>query len=307
VRVFMTGVSGYIGGSIAAALVKAGHFVVGLVRQEDKASQLAVHGIQPLLGTLADLAKITEAARAADAVINAANADDYLVADTLLNAVAETGKVLIHTSGTSVVSDRAAGEYSAAIFNEDSPFDPLPERLLRVAIDRAVLMGAQQKIRSVVIRPSLVYGRGHGLNPHSIQLPRLIELARKYKVARHVGRGLNVWSHVHIDDLVELYLLALGEAPAGSLFYAENGEASWQAMASAVGRLLGFGAQTRDWPIEEAIREWGPSAITSYGSNSRVSALKARKMLGWAPKGRALLDDIATGSYAEALLNEDRP
>jgi hypothetical protein len=78
-------------------------------------------------------------------------------------------------------------------------------------------------------------------------------------------------------------------------------------MASAVGRLLGFGAQTRDWPIEEAIHEWGPSAITSYGSNSRVSALKARKMLGWQPKGRALLDDIETGSYAEALLNEDRP
>ena len=271
------------------------------MRQEDKASKLSLQGIQPLLGTLADLAKITEAARAADAVINAANADDFLVADTLLKALAGSGKVLIHTSGTSVVSDRAAGEYSAAIFHEDSPFDPLPERLLRVAIDRAVLMGAQQKIRSVVIRPSLIYGKGHGLNPHSIQLPRLIELARKYKVARHVGRGLNVWSHVHIDDLVDLYLLALHEAPPGSLFYAENGEASWKAMASAVARLLGFGGETRDWPIDEAIREWGPSAITSYGSNSRVRALKARKMLGWAPKGPALLDDIETGSYAEVL------
>jgi len=303
----MTGVTGYIGGSIAAALINAGHSVVGLVRQENKASQLAVRVIQPLLGTLADLAKITDAARAADAVINAANADDFLVADTLLKALAESGKVLIHTSGTSVVSDRAAGEYSAAIFHEDSPFDPLPERLLRVAIDRAVLMGAQRKIRSVVIRPSLIYGRGHGLNPHSIQLPRLIELARKYKVARHVGRGLNVWSHVHIDDLVDLYLLALDEAPAGSLFYAENGEASWKAMASSVGRLLGLGAETMDWPIEEAVLEWGPSAITSYGSNSRVSALKARKMLGWVPKGCALLVDIETGSYAEVLQNRDRP
>jgi len=279
VRIFVTGASGYIGGSISAALINAGHSVVGLVRQADKASQLALRGIQPLLGTLADLAEITKAARAADAVINAANADDFLAADTLMKALAGSGKVLIHTSG----------------------FDPLPERLLRVAIDRAVLMGAQQKIRSIVIRPSLIYGRGHGLNPHSIQLPRLIELARKYKIARHVGRGLNVWSHVHIDDLVDLYLLALDAAPPGSLFYAENGEASWKAMASAVGRLLGFGAETRDWPIEEAVREWGPSAITSYGSNSRVSALKARKMLGWAPKGRTLLDDIEAGSYAEVL------
>jgi uncharacterized protein YbjT (DUF2867 family) len=136
VRIFVTGASGYIGGSIAAALMNAGHSVVGLVRQADKASQLARQGIQPLFGTLADLAEITEAARTADAVINTANADDFLAADTLLNALAGSGKVLIHTSGTSVVSDRAAGEYSAAIFHEDSPFDPLPERLLRVAIDR---------------------------------------------------------------------------------------------------------------------------------------------------------------------------
>jgi hypothetical protein len=49
------------------------------------------------------------------------------------------------------------------------------------------------------------------------------------------------------------------------------------------------------------VREWGPSAITSYGSNSRVSALKARKMLGWAPKAPPLLADIEHGSYAEGL------
>jgi uncharacterized protein YbjT (DUF2867 family) len=136
VRIFVTGASGYIGGSIAAALMNAGHSVVGLVRQADKASQLARQGIQPLFGTLADLAEITEAARTADAVINTANADDFLAADTLLNALAGSGKVLIHTSGTSVVSDSAAGENSAAIFQEDSPIDTLPERQLRVAIDR---------------------------------------------------------------------------------------------------------------------------------------------------------------------------
>ena len=50
-----------------------------------------------------------------------------------------------------------------------------------------------------------------------------------------------------------------------------------------------------------AVREWGVNAITSYGSNSRVSALKARKMLGWAPKGPALLEDVEHGSYRAAL------
>ena len=300
-RVFITGATGYIGGSVAAKLLQGGHSVLGLVRTEDKAAQLKQRGIEPLIGTLADFKTIAHAATQSDAVINTASADDSFAVEAIIQGLAGSGKPFIHTSGTSVVSDRAGGEYSDATFNEDTPFEPLPERMLRVAIDRAVLIGARKNIRSVVIRPSLIYGRGHGLNPNSVQVPNLVALAKKHGVARHVGRGLNVWSHVHLDDLVDLYLLALEHAPAGSLFFAENGEAQWKSLASAIGRLIGFGGETRDWPIDEAVREWGVNAITSYGSNSRVSALKARRMLGWAPKGPALLDDVEHGSYREAL------
>jgi nucleoside-diphosphate-sugar epimerase len=301
VQVFITGATGYIGGSVAAKLLQGGHTVLGLVRTDEKAAQLKQRGIEPLIGTLADFHQIVQAARQCDAVINAANADDSFSVEAIIQGLAGSGKPFIHTSGTSVVSDRAAGEYSDAIFNEDSPFEPLPERMMRVAIDRAVLMAARKGVRSIVIRPSLIYGRGHGLNPDSVQIPHLIELAKKYGIARQVGRGQNVWSHVHIDDIVDLYLLALEYAPACSLFYAENGEAAWKSLASAIGRLLGFGSETKDWPIEEAVREWGAGAITSYGSNSRVRALKARKMLGWAPKGVGVLEDIERGSYREAL------
>jgi nucleoside-diphosphate-sugar epimerase len=301
VRVFITGATGYIGGSVAARLLQGGHSITGLVRTEDRAAQLKQRGIEPLIGTLADFKTIAQAATESDAVINAASADDSFSVEAIVQGLAGSAKPFIHTSGTSVVSDRAAGEYSDATFNEDTPFEPLPERMLRVAIDRAVLTSARKNIRSVVIRPSLIYGRGHGLNPNSVQVPNLIALAKKHGVARHVGRGLNVWSHVYLDDLVDLYLLALEHAPAGSLFFVENGEAQWKSLASAIGRLLGFGGETKDWPIDEAVREWGVNAITSYGSNSRVSALKARKMLGWAPKGPALLDDVEHGSYREAL------
>jgi nucleoside-diphosphate-sugar epimerase len=301
VRVFITGATGYIGGSVAAQLIKRGHTILGLVRSKEKAVQLRDHGIEPVLGTLADFEIIAQTSGSSDAVINAASADDSFSVDAIIKGLSHSGKPFIHTSGTSVVSDRAAGEYSEAVFNEDSPFEPLPERMMRVAIDRAVLKSAQLGIRSIVIRPSLIYGRGYGLNPHSIQIPHLIELARKYGVARHVGRGLNVWSHVHIDDIVDLYLLALAEAPTCSLFYAENGEAPWKSLASAIGRLLGYGGETKDWPIDEAVREWGAGAITSYGSNSRVRSLKARKMLGWNPQGVPMLDDVEHGSYRVSL------
>lgn len=299
VKIFITGASGYIGGSIAASLVAAGHEVLGLVRSEDKAARLRQAGIEPVPGSLADSAAVKAAAARADAVINAADSDESLVVHALLEALAGSGKPLIHTSGSSVVADRAAGEHSAAVFNEDTPCEPLPERLLRLAIERMVLAASHRGIRSVVIRPTLIYGRGRGLNPHSVQLPRLIEIARRHGVPRHVGRGLNVWSHVHIDDVVDLYLLALERAPACSLFFAENGEASWKSMAAAVGRLLGLGDETKDWPLDEAVAALGIGAVTSYGSNSRVTSVKARRMLGWDPKGPPLIEEIERGCYRE--------
>jgi len=299
VRVLVTGATGYIGGSVAARLLSAGHEVIGIVRSEEKAARLSSLGIEPIIATLADLGTLADAARKADAIINAADADNSLVVHSLLDAIEGSKKRFIHTSGSSVVADRAAGGVSEAIFTEDIPFEPLPERLLRVAVDRLVLAAALRGVHSVVIRPALIYGRGHGLNPHSVQIPRLIELAKQHRIARHVGRGLNIWSHVFIDDVVDLYLLALANAPAGSLFYAENGETSWKSMASAVGRALGFGAETRDWPVEEAVAAWGVSAITSFGSNSRVRSFKARRMLGWNPIGPQLIDEIEHGCSHE--------
>lgn len=299
-KIFITGATGYIGGSVAAKLIAGGHHVRGLVRSQDKAVQIKARGVEPVLGTLADFALITQAARDADAVMNTANADDFAVADVLLKALVGSGKPLIHTGGTSVMSDRAAGEYSDAVFHhEDIPIDPLPERMLRVAVDRMVLKAAQSGIRTVVVRPSMIYGRGRGLKPHSTQVPHLIELAKEHGVARHVGRGLNVWSHVHIDDVVDLYLLALADAQAGSLYNLGHGEAVWKDIAAAIGRMLGLGDKTEDWPIEEAARAWGPGAITSYGSNCRVRSWKAYKMLGWAPKGRPLFEEIEHGCYRE--------
>jgi hypothetical protein len=49
---------------------------------------------------------------------------------------------------------------------------------------------------------------------------------KKGGVARYIGRGLNVWSNVFIDDMVDLFVLALEKATAGSFFFAESGEAS---------------------------------------------------------------------------------
>lgn len=299
-NVFVTGASGYIGGSVAAGLRAAGHRIVGLVRSEARAAEVREHGIEPLVGSLDDSGLLTQAARGADAVINAAQADHRGAVDTFLEALAGSGKPFIQTAGTSIVADLAAGEPTDRVYDEDTPVHPLPGRAERVAINDAVV-DAADGMRAVVICPSLIYGKGRGVNPNSIQIPWLIALARKRGVPTHIGRGLNIWSNVHIDDLVDLYLLALDQAPAGAFYYAENGENSMREVCQAIGRMLGLGDRTAPMTMADAVAEWGEGAANyTMGSNSRVRAVRARRELGWAPHRPALLEDIEHGSYSEA-------
>ena len=132
-------------------------------------------------------------------------------------------------------------------------------------------------------------------------MPWLIALTKRHGVPRHVGRGANLWSNVHIDDLVDLYLLALERAPAGAFYYVENGENSMRAACQAIGRMLGLGARTEPMTLEAAAAAWGEGAANyTMGSNSRVRAVRARRELGWAPHRHSLLEDIEHGSYREA-------
>ena len=305
-KVLITGATGYIGGSVAAKLMAGGHHIVGLVRSEEGASRLEAIGIEPLRGSLTSLRLLAEAARGVDAVINAANADDPFVVEAILPALEGTGKVFIHTSGSSIIADRGAGEASALVFHEDTPFTALPERRGRLAVEQYVLSYGQRGVNSCVVRPALIYGQGLGLHRHSVQVPRMLNLALAKGKALHIERGENIWSHLHIEDLVDLYCLILEKAPPGSLFFAENGECSMRAVAEAISRLLGFGGRTENWPMDEALAEWGISAQATFASNSRVSAHKARMMLGWKPQGPRLLDDIETGSYRDLLSAEGK-
>ena len=300
-KVLVTGASGYIGGSVASALLGAGHRVLGLVRSDERAAEVQGRGIEPLIGTLDDAGLLAEAARDADAVINAANAEHRGAVEAILPALAGSNKPFLQTSGSSIVADLAAGEPTDQVYDEDTPVHPLPGRSERVALNHTVLAAAQEGVRAVVICPSLIYGAGRGVSASSIQVPWLIALARKHGVPRHVGRGENLWSNVHVDDLVDLYLLALEKAPAGAFYYVENGENSMREACQAIGRMLGLGERTEPMTLAEAAAEWGEGAANyTMGSNSRVRAVRARRELGWAPHRPSLLEDIEHGSYKEA-------
>jgi nucleoside-diphosphate-sugar epimerase len=292
-KAFVTGASGYIGGSVAERLRDSGHEVFGLVRSEEKARLLQERGITPILGTLDDAAILTDGARRADAVINAASADHFGAVETLISALERSAKLLIHTSGSSIVADDADGEYaSPVVFTEDTYFEPLPNRRPRVAINRCVRQaGIDNGIRTVVICPPMIYGTGRGLQPDSDQIPKLTALSKQIGAGVYFGKGLNRYSNVHIDDLADLYMLAIEKAPAAAFFFAENGDASFKEIAEVISRSLGFGGRTQSLNVDDLIGQYGEAARYGVASNSRVSAVNARR-LGWVPKGPSLWEVV---------------
>ena len=217
---------------------------------------------------------------AADAVVNAASSDDRPAIDTLLGALSGSGKCLLHTSGSSLVADDAIGEPSDVVSDEDHLPAPKKEKEARVALDQAIL--AAPGIRTVVLCNALVFGNAMGPKARSVQLRLLIDFARETGNAAYIGRGLNRWSTVHIADVVDLYLIALERAPAGTFAFVESGEASFAGMAHSIAVGLGLGDPI-SMTIGAAEERWGRArARYSLASNSRVRSVRT-PALGWTP------------------------
>ena len=71
-RIFLTGATGYIGAAVLDALVRGGHIVTALVRDNEKAARIAARGGHPVIANLAEPASFRGAAEAQDGYVHAA-------------------------------------------------------------------------------------------------------------------------------------------------------------------------------------------------------------------------------------------
>ena len=299
-EVFLTGATGYIGSAVAEALQKAGHKVTGLARSAEKAKQLEVQGIRPAVGDLLKPETIAAPARSASGVIHTANTNDVnsakadaAAAHAILQALESSGgsgKPFVYTSGVWVF-----GSTGANVADERTPLNPTPLVAHRAAVEQEILGSKNRGVRAIVIRPALVFGRGgNGV------LNMLRQSARENGAVRFVGDGQNRWPFVDVDDLAQLYVLALEKAPPGSLYNGSHGP-SYRVREVAEAASIGAGAKgkTESWPLEEARKKLGPFA-DALALDQQISGEKARKELGWSPHAKSALDDLKTGSYARA-------
>ncbi|HEV2446314.1 MAG TPA: NAD-dependent epimerase/dehydratase family protein [Candidatus Sulfopaludibacter sp.] len=215
-NIFVTGASGYIGSCVIEKLLGAGYRVAGLCRSGASARRIENLGATPVRGDLRDLAVIESAARESDGAIHLgmelsaeASQLDRGAVEAILGGLRSSGKPFLYTSGVWVM-----GNTGGQTADETSPVNPTPLVAWRPAHEQLVLQA--QGIRGIVIRPAMVYGRGGGI------VASFVEAAKK-GVVQFVGAGENRWPFVHVDDLADLYLLALGAAAAGSLYFAAEG------------------------------------------------------------------------------------
>jgi nucleoside-diphosphate-sugar epimerase len=300
-KIFLTGATGYIGSVIAEKLLTSGHDIVGLARSDESANILTSRGITPHRGDVNQPDTLMIGARHTDGVIHTAfdtssgdfsqaNTGEARAVDALIAGLRGSGKPLILTSGTGVL-----GNTGDIVYDEDTPIAPAESPAvqalqMRLGVEQSVLDAAH--LRGVVLRPPNVYGRGDG----QMVFWALRAAARRLGAVPYaVGTDDNRWSFVHVDDLADLFVLAIEKAPAGELFHAGAQRGIRTAdIATAISHGMGLGGKTVTVELPELEEALGMPAMAHYwASNSQSSGDRARRVLGWTPRHLDLLGEVA--------------
>jgi len=290
-RIFLTGATGYIGSAVLDALLRSGHEVTALVRDPEKAERVTRRNVQPLIGDLSRPASYAEAAETADAIIHTAlessksrqridrQAIDALLAAAGRRAASGRAAAFVYTSGVWVLGDTQGRA------TEDAPVNPTPLVSWRPDHERLVVDGARSGLRTIVIRPGLVYGGARGI------IGDLLKDAANGLV-RVIGDGRNHWACVYDRDLADLYVRVATMDGASGVFHA-NDEADERVdeIVEAIARQAKMRPDVRHVPILEARTKMGPYA-DALALDQMVRSPRARA-LGWAPTLHSVAGSVA--------------
>jgi nucleoside-diphosphate-sugar epimerase len=276
-NVFITGGTGYIGRRTIKALVRGGHEVTALARNDNGAELVSQLGATPVHGELTDLDVLRDAAKQADGVIHLAQhrGDEVVEADrAAAKAMQEAGGVYVHTGGTWVYGD------TGGVVGEDGPLNPPAIVAWRLDNEREVVGRG-----GIVIMPGLVYGDNAGLIEACFAEP-----ARENGVVRYIGDGQNHWGLVHVDDIADLYVRALNARP-GSV-YIGVGDARPTMIQVAEALAQGLRVKAAPVSLDEARVRMGPIA-DAFALDQRLTSARAQADLGWRPQYNDPLNDLA--------------
>ena len=187
-KVFLTGAAGFIGSSIAAGLVRAGHQVTGLVRKPEQVAELATIGVHGIVGTLNDRALLIEQrGRRTPSSTRPAATTGAPWKPSSMRWPARINRSCTRAVRPSWATPRAARARSRSIM-KTSCRRPRPTRRPASPSTTWCWPAQGKGVRASVLCNTLIYGHG-ALPRDSVQLPRLLKQARKSGIVRHVDRA----------------------------------------------------------------------------------------------------------------------
>lgn len=219
----VTGATGFIGRALVERLCARGETVRVLVRDRGRFEALGFAGVEAVEGDITDPAAVDRAVAGSDTVFAIAgtfrepNLSDAAYRAINVDAVGHILEAAQRHGTRRVVHCSTVGihgDVKGAPATEDAPV--VPDGIYEVTKAEgdalALEFGRKNGLEVAVIRPAPVYG------PGDTRLLKLFKLARKKRILL-LGPGTAGYHLVHIDDLVDAFLLAAeAEEAAGEPF-----------------------------------------------------------------------------------------
>ena len=268
-RTLVTGGGGFLGWAVVQKLLEKGALIRSFSRRSYP--RLTAVGVDQVQGDIGDPEAVAAACRGVDTVFHIAakagvwgRASEFhrtnVVGTRNVIAACAAGSVdaLVYTSSPSVVFD---GKDMEGV-DESVPYPdryPAPYPQTKALAEREVVMAAQTGLKTIVLRPHLIWGPGDN---HI--LPRLVARANRLK---QIGNGKNLIDTTYIDDAADVHILAadkLREYPdlSGKIYFISQGEPvpAWD-MINAFLKAAGCSPVKRSVPFRFA---WLSGAILEF-------------------------------------------
>ncbi|KAE9377570.1 NAD(P)-binding protein [Stipitochalara longipes BDJ] len=319
-RIFVTGVSGYVGGNMMGRLLEKHpewHVVV-LVRNEKQKEIVLARWpqLEVVIGDLDNSALMIQEGSKADVVLQTASSDHVLGVVSLIQGLSQrqpTPGYLIHIGGTGILHDtqNGFGQQSDKIYHDTTDLVEITSFPVEGHVHRDVdiaILEAQKKLHvpTAIVTPPQIHGVGKGpVKTRSIQIPTLIEATLKRGKGFQILEGQNIWDHVHVDDLSDAFILLVEEAlkPSGGsaqwgdegYYFAEAGEFKWGEISASISKIMVDQELIKTADIDKlsvaeaaTLHPWAPLI---WGGNARSRSDRFHS-LGWKPHGPSLLESL---------------
>ena len=313
-RVFLTGATGFVGGSVLTSLYKAHPtiHVKALIRQEAVGEELSrvYPNFTPVIGTLSSHSLLTSTAADVDFVIHVSG-DNVPAVCVMIDGLASSSAAGPGSSRPRLISmtgTRSLIDLSLPITGVASPDSrpwsdivdarailSLPKERFHAEADQAIIAyGAAKGVGTMLISPGQLWGRGKGHLKKESHAATYYAAVKRRGRAFVIGDGSATWSWSSIGDLADAVVFLMDQAMMGGegrgnhvgvneegYYFVQSGDVSLRERAEAVSRRLDLG-EVESVPVEVAA-DIHPFGAIMWGCGATFRADKLKE-LGWKPK-----------------------